>query len=691
MSNFLNALFKFTQILRFTNRAAQNRKLARRAALALAAFLPSVLAAERAEILAAPPKTPSKKANVINIAAKDLSLAKLKAAIAAAEKTASDDVVVQTTASAHTITYKSPSDEIKIAIDPEKHGKLTITASGPKPLTLDAARQCRVMSIALGTVKLEKLTITNGKTSENGGGIYADGSLRLIKCAVSNNEANSNDSKGGGIFATGTLEIASTVFTENSARGDAWDGGGAIWNDGGKATLIDVDFSKNKTHGDGGAIYTNGGVLSVSGGVFTENTSKFGGGAIFVYVGGAATVDGATFTNNTGSRGGGIFLENVPENMPASSLTLSRSQFSGNEGTEWGGGLAVGDRGTATITAVKFQNNKSEYGGGANFGLAATGTIVDSTFTNNTVTLLGGGMHQYVESNVKISNSTFIGNSAEREGGGARVSENATATIVGCEFRENVSKSSGGAFHIFGTATFDGVKITNNKGTTGGGIDFSGEAVGTLTATNVEISENQALRGGGLYINSGSASFANSVFKNNAALSETTENAYGGAIFNGHGTLTATNVTIAGNVAQASSAEARGGGIYCGDVYGVPSTTLIDSIVAFNASQNGGANDDISRDHGTLVGKRVISAFDNWNSAENTLVYDSNRSLFVVDPTFDENGNLTNAARVDLRLTKDSPAIDAGNKDDAPGETDLAGNPRVGGKNVDLGAYEYAP
>ena len=61
---------------------------------------------------------------------------------------------------------------------------------------------------------------------------------------------------------------------------------------------------------------------------------------------------------------------------------------------------------------------------------------------------------------------------------------------------------------------------------------------------------------------------------------------------------------------------------------------------------------------------------------------------FAAAPVFEE-GKLVNADALDLSLLEGSPAIDAGSNDAAEAETDLAGNPRIAGAAVDLGAYEY--
>ena len=47
-----------------------------------------------------------------------------------------------------------------------------------------------------------------------------------------------------------------------------------------------------------------------------------------------------------------------------------------------------------------------------------------------------------------------------------------------------------------------------------------------------------------------------------------------------------------------------------------------------------------------------------------------------------------NAENDDFTLIDDSPCVDSGQRSDQVGSTDLAGNSRIVGDNIDMGAYE---
>lgn len=101
----------------------------------------AVSASEFASIWAARPAfnlpESADELNVIEIAASELSVASLKSAITTAGRTQAPDLIVlRTTDDAHTLTFESAADEIKLAFDSTKYGALTIVGFGTRPLTI---------------------------------------------------------------------------------------------------------------------------------------------------------------------------------------------------------------------------------------------------------------------------------------------------------------------------------------------------------------------------------------------------------------------------------------------------------------------------------------------------------------------------------------------------------------------------
>ncbi|MBQ8285851.1 MAG: hypothetical protein IJZ10_06075, partial [Thermoguttaceae bacterium] len=184
---------------------------------------------------------------------------------------------------------------------------------------------------------------------------------------------------------------------------------------------------------------------------------------------------------------------------------------------------------------------------------------------------------------------------------------------------------------------------------------------GDVDLANLAIVDNESTaQGGGMYVDkTGVANVANVALTGNA-----TSYAGGGVFVDGEATFT--NATIADNTAT------LGAGANVG-TDGV--ATFRNSILA-----------DAVRAKGTLNAYNVLSGFTAWTNADETgavnFVYDASQPLFV------------DAANGDYRLADGSQALDKGNAEyavDADGAaltTDLAGNARVVGSSVDLGAYE---
>jgi hypothetical protein len=105
---------------------------------------------------------------------------------------------------------------------------LTIIGLG-RGATVDGGGNGSALTIGAGAVvKISTLTITDGKSSTNGGGIFNDGgTVTLDNAAVTGNAA----AEGGGIYNDGgtvRLNGRASVVSHNTAGTD----GGGIWNGG---------------------------------------------------------------------------------------------------------------------------------------------------------------------------------------------------------------------------------------------------------------------------------------------------------------------------------------------------------------------------------------------------------------------------------------------------------------------------
>jgi parallel beta-helix repeat protein len=160
---------------------------------------------------------------------------------------------------------------------------------------------------------------------------------------------------------------------------------------------------------------------------------------------------------------------------------------------------------------------------------------------------------------------------------------------------------------------------------------------------------------------------------------------------------TLNNCTLTGNIA-----DDYGGGT----VHGTLNNCLLTSN---SASLGGGGAADGTLANCTLTGNSASFGSGAYQSRlKNCIVYynsapygDANYDYSTLNyccttPPLAGTGNLTNAPSFvdtngwsNLRLQTNSPCINAGNNADAPGDTDLDGNPRIAGGTVDIGAYEF--
>lgn len=287
------------------------------------------------------------------------------------------------------------------------------------------------------SLTLRNLTIRNGRTNGQGGGLLAgDGN---------------------------TLTISNVRFENNRSTRDtaACAGGGAIFlGSGGKAVISDSTFVNNRAN-NGGAINSLRSSLSITGSTFSGNQAIHtdainqhgdcgGGGAIFINGtrlpagGGPDTLilrDNVYTDNTTNNHGGAIFAALNSNEI----LMIDRSTFEDNSATK---SASMPPSGTGGAIWFSFASWSTE-----NERLILT----NSTLANNTAVSQGGGL--WTQAPVTIANATFVGNDANNpaapidneqrgSGGALAVAVDAPIDINNATFAHNHAGFNGGA--IFG-------------------------------------------------------------------------------------------------------------------------------------------------------------------------------------------------------------------------------------------------
>ena len=136
--------------------------------------------------------------------------------------------------------------------------------------------QTRIFHISSsGSLILEKLSVEDGYSEKNGGGLFNRGFLEMRECTI---DGNSSLFSGGGIFnKSGRLIIRGSSFDSNGS-GDSFGG---------------------STTADGGAIYTETGSVEIYSSIFFANIAWTGeGGAVFNSYDGVFRITQSSFIAN---------------------------------------------------------------------------------------------------------------------------------------------------------------------------------------------------------------------------------------------------------------------------------------------------------------------------------------------------------------------------------------------------------
>jgi hypothetical protein len=227
-----------------------------------------------------------------------------------------------------------------------------------------------------------------------------------------------------------------------------------------------------------------------------------------------------------------------------------------------------------------------------------------------------------------------IVNGSVMYGGGVNIAASNTV-IAGCVLGGNIGQF-GGALYINADTTVSNCVMTNNYASANGGAFYSQACIARIV--NCLMAGNQCANAGG-------------------------------AVFCNASTTVLENCTITGNKAPAAN---------CGGVYLNSGATLLRNSIIYN----------------NLAGA-VTSNFNGGvfsNCCTTPLPAGTNN--IISDPLFlsPGSGSGTNFTGWNCRLFSLSPCVNAGtNQSWMLYSSDLDGNPRIIGRSVDMGAYEYMP
>jgi SprB repeat len=533
---------------------------------------------------------------------------------------------------------------------------------------------------------------SNGRT-KSGGGMYLENSSQgedaqpvIFNCKFIRNNASYN---GGGIYMKSTSNGAVTpllvgsIFEENYASNGAGvhKSGSSMNHD---MFITDCSFVKNDASGTGqgggfsyisnygsqnlifrGCHFESNSAIASGGGIFHERNNELS----------QIVVKKCHFENNflpNSGEGGAICNYNfwLPSTF---GLTIDSCNFSSNYQTAT---LSYGD-------SVQVSNSIFSYNSGCiaigNWGGALT---VDSCdFKYNLNTCVSSSL------DAMVTNSEFIFNTASS---GACFSTSGSLKVKNCYFEGNTATSLG----------------WNGSVPNGGGVFYTGViAPKEVEFANSRFVSNSALMHGGCFV------FGGEVLKvNNCSFENNSAGERGGVFSSGSKSTIVSNCLFEGN-----SADKRGGVFY---FFSNDTTRLLNCSFMKNESPLGGL---LYNYYSFLLKSNIL--FSNSIIWENNLGSDTNQiilnladsigvtfshslidvpdcasianpsniitcgpgMLYMQDPLF------ADTAAGDFTLLPCSPAIDAGDNaivDSLGITTDLAGNPRIQGGTVDMGAYE---
>jgi predicted outer membrane repeat protein len=358
-------------------------------------------------------------------------------------------------------------------------------------------------------------------------------------------------------------------------------------------------------------------------------------------------------------------------------------------------------------------------------------TVGDIAGSNSNHVLDLDGTSQQITTDTEIRGVTITGGQAGSGNGGGMLCDGG---MNGCSPRlENVTlignqAGNGGGAYItadFGASSnpqITSARFENNQATNGGAVYNDGSGSGgtaSPTFTDVVFTGNSASGGGGAIYNNGENGTASPTISR-SVLTDNSTSGKGGAVYN-HATAgaiiassnpTITSTVIVENTATEGGAVANEATTSSMANPGDASPTLTNVTVVRNEAQDGGAVHTSTGANGSTAEPGIENTILWGNTATgsgNQAYSTGGGSTLSIDASIVEAGDtelfgssafsggsdnlncdplFVDVANENVRLNWASPAIDAGDDGVVSPGTDRAGNPRIQGPTVDIGAYE---
>lgn len=402
----------------------------------------------------------------------------------------------------------------------------------------------------------------NDNKAKAGGAIYAEdrADITFSEATVTGNKATNGR---GGVIYVNDIFTESIVFYQTKVTGnEASTSGGVVYSTY-KASVLSSEstFTGNKALGGAGGAFYLRQSSSFENTSMSSNTATSEGGAIYL-VGSVdlALSKGTTIESNSADeRGGAIYAASA-----SCKVTLDKSSAKGNTAKSDGGFAYFNESGSLVLKDGSTVSANTANCGGLLYAAAggAVSLAEQSLVDSNSADADGGAVYAKSGSlGVSLDDSEISSNSAAKNGG-AVYAEDASLDIKltnASSMKKNTAVARGGAFYVSdGPLTIKSDDrtgtLTQNKAGDNGGLIFLNNTNGTSLLSGVEITENEGTDGSAVFF-TGSLNIVDTTVEENVS-----DLQYGGAFTCASAEGTDYTVTLAGTVNIKNNDNASGAG-----------------------------------------------------------------------------------------------------------------------------------